>query len=430
MSIDRRTVLKYGAAGLGAAALSPLGGPAFAAGEIMPKAGPRIVVVGGGWGGATASKYIRLQAPEIEVVLIEREPVFHSCPISNWVIGGLREMKDITVSYDALASRHGVKVVQDTVSGIDPDAQTVTVSEGTIAYDRLILSPGINLLYDQIEGLDEAARAVFPAAWMAGAETQQLRDELAGLSDGGVVAMSIPLSPYRCPPGPYERISLIADFLKKHKPRAKLIVLDANAGIVSKGKLFQAAWDEFYADIIDYRADENVVKVDAATKTLFTDFDSVTADVANVLPLNTANALVDTAGLRPEGRRWVPVDPWDFRSTLHANIHVIGDATDQTTIGRIPKSGFMANSMGKVAAAAAVAYLRGQEPSRPSMANTCYSLINAEEGISVTAVYDWNDETSLMASVEGSTGLSPAPSKLIAANAEDWAKAIWQDMLG
>jgi NADH dehydrogenase FAD-containing subunit len=278
--------------------------------------------------------------------------------------------------------------------------------------------------------MDEAARKVFPAAWKAGAETQQLRDELQAMDDGGVVAMSIPLSPFRCPPGPYERISLIADYLRNNKPRSKLIVLDANAKIISKGKLFKAAWDAFYGDIIDYRVDQKVYKVDAATKTLFTDFDSVSADVANVIPPNAAHKIVDTAGLRPEGRQWVPIDPWDYHATEQADIHVIGDATDHTTVGGVPKSGFMANSMGKVAAAAVVALLQGKDTARPSMANTCYSLVSADEGISVTAVYDWNDETHKMNAVEGSSGLSPERSPLVAANAEDWAKAIWQDMLG
>ncbi len=431
MRFDRRTLLKYGAAGVGALATSQLPLPALAAGEIMPKSGPRVVVVGGGWGGATAAKYLRLMAPSIEVVMIEKEDAFRSCPVSNWVIGGLRTMDDITVAYDTLANVHGVKVVQDTVTGIDPAAQTVTVSEGSIAYDRLILSPGITLIYDGIEGLTaETARDVFPAAWKAGPETQRLRNQLAAMEDGGTVVMTVPLSPYRCPPGPYERACMIANYLKTHKRSSKLIVLDANQKIVSKGKLFQAAWDDFYSDTIEYWPDSKVVKADPSTMTVSTDFDDIKGDVINIVPEQRANDLVDAAALRAQGRRWVAVNPWDYQSTEQPNIHVIGDATDQTTVGKVPKSGFIANSMGKVAAAAVAARIEGREPSRPSMANTCYSLVSADEGISVTAVYDWNEEESKMAAIEGAKGLSPERSAEVAANAEDWAQAIWADMLG
>ncbi|MDP6352994.1 MAG: FCSD flavin-binding domain-containing protein [Alphaproteobacteria bacterium] len=429
MTINRRTFLKYSAAGAGALSLSGFAAPALATGEIMPKSGPRVVVIGGGWGGATAAKYIRMQDPGIEVLMIESEPVFRSCPISNWVIGGLKTMADITVGYDALASRHGVKVIQDTVVAIEPDRSRVRTGAGAIAYDRLIVSPGISMIYDEIEGL-EGNVGVFPAAWKAGAETQQLRDELQAMADGGTVVLSVPLGPYRCPPGPYERISLIADYLRRNKPRSKIVVLDANQKIVSKGKLFKAAWDAYYGDIIDYRPDNKVIGVDPTTKTLMTDFDEVRADVANVIPPQRANDLLAPSGLRPGGKRWAPVDPWTYESTVHGGIHITGDSTDAATVGGVPKSGFMANSMGKVAAAAAVALLGGGAPARPSMANTCYSLVSAEEGISVTAVYDWDDESGKMAGIKGAKGLSPGRSNLVARNADDWAKAIWSDMLG
>ncbi len=430
MKLNRRKFLAYGVASAGVLGIPALAAPALAQGEIMPKSGPRVVVIGGGWGGATAAKYIRLQDPGIEVIMIEREPVFRSCPISNWVIGGLKTMADITVSYDALASRHGVKVVQDTVTGIDPAGKSVRVADGIIRYDRLVVSPGITLIYDGIEGMDANGRKVFPAAWKAGAETQQLRDELQAMPAGGTAVVAIPLGPYRCPPGPYERISLMANYIKANKPGAKLVVLDSNTKIVSKGKLFKAAWDDYYSDIIDYRPDSAVIKVDAATKTLFTDFDDVRADVANIIPPQRASDTVDLAGLRPAGKRWAPVDPMSYESTIQAGIHVVGDSTDATTVGKVPKSGFIANSMGKVAAAAVVDLLNGRQPRRPSMANTCYSLVNATEGISVTAVYDYNDETGKMAAIEGTKGLSPGRSEIVAANANDWAKAIWSDMLG
>ncbi len=404
--------------------------PALAQGEIMPARGKRVVVAGGGWGGCTTAKYIRRQDPSIEVVLIEPQAVFRSCPISNWVIGGLKSMDDITLGYDGLASR-GVTLLRGRVTGVDTAARTVTVGDqGFLRYDRLVLSPGITLRGGDIDGLADAPEGVFPAAWKAGAETAMLRNQIAAMPDGGTMALSIPFGPYRCPPGPYERICLIADYLKRNKPASKLVVLDSNAKIVSKGKLFGAAWAAHYGDIIDYRTDSAVVAVDGATRTLFTDFDEVAADVANVIPPQQANELLFDAGLIPEGRRWAPVDPWDFSSTEAPDVHVIGDSTDGSTVGKVPKSGYVANSMGKVCAAAIVAQLDGREAPRPSMANTCYSLVSGDEGISVSAIYDYDDETGKILPVAGASGLSPAPSALIKRHNEDWARAIWQDMLG
>jgi sulfide dehydrogenase [flavocytochrome c] flavoprotein subunit len=249
------------------------------------------------------------------------------------------------------------------------------------------------------------------------------------MAAGGTVAMSIPLGPFRCPPGPYERISLIADYLKRNKPGSKVVVFDANQKIVSKGALFKAAWDELYGGIIDYRPDHNVIRVDPSTGTLYSDFDEVSAEVANVIPPQMANRLVHDAGLVPEGRRWAPVKAWDFTSTMAENVHIIGDSTDGSTVGKVPKSGYIANSMGKVCAAAAVALLRGRETPRPSMANTCYSLVSGAEGISVSAVYDYDEAEGKIMPIEGASGLSPERTALIRRNAEDWATSIWRDML-
>ena len=425
MSWTRRRLV---ASGLAAGAALPL--PALAKGETAPTNRRRAIVIGGGWGGCAAAKQIRRQDPSIEVVLIEPEAAFRSCPISNWAIVGLKTMADITIGYDALASRHGVRVLRDRAAGVDPASRTVRVADGFLRYDRLVLSPGVALRRGDIDGLEAAPDGAFPAAWKAGAETVLLRDRLAAMPHGGVVAVSIPLAPYRCPPGPYERISLIADYLRRRKPRAKLVALDANAGIVSKGKLFAAAWERLYDGIIDYRPDSRVVAVDASRGALLTDFDEVRADVANVIPPQQAHGLVFDAGLAPAGRRWAPVDPWDFSSTLAPDIHVIGDSTDGSTVGKVPKSGYVANSMGKVCAAAVVAALNGRQAPRPSMANTCYSLVSAEEGISVTAIYDYDDETGRILPVSGASGLSPAPSPRIRRHNEDWARAIWRDMLG
>ena len=425
MATRRRALIKSSLA-LGAMGLAA---PALAAGELLPRRGRRVVVVGGGWGGATAAKYLRLLDPAIEVVLIEPKAAFRSCPTSNWVIGGLWDMSRITRGYDALARRHGVRVLTDRVTAIDPAARAVRVSGGTIGYDRLLLSPGIELMYDGIDGMDAEARARVPAAWNAGPETELLRRQLAALPARGTVAMTVPLSPYRCPPGPYERACLIADFLKREKPGARLVVLDANSKIVSKGKLFAKAWDELYSGIIDYRTDQQLVAVDADTGLLTTAFDEVRADVLNVVPPQRANALCFAAGLVPKGRNWVPVDARTFEAAEAPGVHVVGDATDQTTVGRVPKSGYVANSMGKVAAAAMAALLNDRPPPVPSMANTCYSLVSASEGISVTALYRWDEASRRFVVPNGASGLSPARSRRIAANAADWAHAIWDDML-
>ncbi len=424
-TISRRKLLSVAGAGVGAFFL-----PSGAAAELLPKEGRRIVVLGGGWGGATAARYAKLLAPEIEVVLIEAEDAFRSCPTSNWVIGGLWTMQDITIGYHRLQRNHGIKVIRDRATAIDPAAKDIRLTSGRLSYDRLILSPGIDLIYDGIEGMDEGGRARFPAAWKAGAETQALRVGLEKMPAGGTVAMTVPLGPYRCPPGPYERASLIAAYLKKHKPGSRLVVLDANKKIISKGKLFKAAWDDLYADVIDYRTEQELIGVDAGTGVIKTAFDEIATDVGNVIPAQRAKRIVFDAGLVPKGRRWAPVKPMTFESTIAEGVHIIGDATDQATVGRVPKSGFVANSMGKVAAAAAVAMLKGEAPPRPSLANTCYSLVSASEGISVTALYKWDGESGKFVVPAGAKGLSPGRSEIVARNARDWAQAIWGDMLG
>ncbi len=421
----RREFIASGAAAIGAAALPA---PALAQGEVMPAGGRRAVVVGGGWGGCTAAKYIRLEDPAIEVVLVEPEAAFRSCPLSNWVVAGLGEMRDLTFGYDALARRHGVKVLRGRAVGVDAAAREVALEEGgLLRYDRLVLSPGVTLRRGDIDGLEDAPADAFPAAWRAGPETESLRAQIAAMRPGGTVAVAIPLSPYRCPPGPYERVSLIADYLRRNDPAAKVVVFDANAKIVSKGALFAEAWEALYGGIIEYRPDSAVVAVDPSTGAVRTDFDELRADVANVIPPQEAGRLAFDSGLVPEGRRWAPVDPWDFSSTLAPDVHIIGDSTDGSAVGKVPKSGYVANSMGKVAAAAVVAALNGREAPRPSMANTCYSLVSAEEGISVTAIYDYDDESGKIAAT--ASGLSPARSRAIKRHNEDWARAIWSDML-
>ncbi len=424
MRTTRRQLLQTAAgAGLGLAA------PAVARGELLATSRRRVVVIGGGWGGATAAKTVRRLDPEIEVVLIERESVFRSCPTSNWVIGNLWDMSRITRGYEDLVRRHDVRLITAEVRAIDIAAGRVRLDEGEIRYDRLIVSPGVELVYDGIEGLGAGDAPSVPAAWKAGAETEILRRQIAALPERGTVAMTVPLSPYRCPPGPYERACLIADYLKRHKPGARLVVLDANARIVSKGKLFAAAWKELYDGVIDYRPDQQLVGVDVAGRRVRTAFDEVAADVLNVIPPQRAPALLREAGLVPAGERWAPVSARSFVSPAAPAVHIVGDATDQRSVGRVPKSGFVANSMGKVAAAAAVALLNGREPAEPTMANTCYSLVSAEEGISVTALYRWDEAAARYVVPEGASGTSPARTREIARNATDWAETIWNDML-
>ncbi len=423
MTVTRRQLLA-GAAAVMAASLP------VRAERILPAAGPRVVILGGGWGGLTAAKYIRLLNPAVEAVLIEREPAFQSCPVSNWVIGHLRTIDDITHSHDALARIHGVRIVHAEVESIDVDARAIATTAGVVTGDRLILSPGVAFDYSGIAGWSAAARRRFPAAWSPGGETARLRTRLAEIPPRGRVVVTIPPSPYRCPPGPYERISLMAAYLKQSNPNASITVLDANQKIVSKEPIFAAAWDELYPGIIDYRPDSPLVEVDAQTGTLSSDFDDVTADLGNVIPVQHASRLLKDAGLVPAGARWAPVDPYDFTSTLAPDVHVIGDATDQVTVGQVPKSGFIANSMGKVAARAAVAALAGLEPASPSLINTCYSLVSPDEGASVGAVYGYDPDSRKLAVRTGSSSVSGRRSAAVAHQAWDWARAVWQDMLG
>ena len=398
--------------------------------RILPASGPRIVILGGGWGGLTAAKYIRLLDPDIETVLIERRPAFHSCPVSNWVIGHLRTIEDITHAYATLTQNHGVQILHSDVERIDVDARAVATAAGVVTGDRLILSPGVAFDYSGIAGWEAEAHHRFPAAWSPGGETALLRTRLAQLPSGGRIVLTIPPSPYRCPPGPYERISLMAAYLKLHKPGASITVFDANPKIVSKGRIFAAAWDELYPGIIDYRPDSPLVEVDARSGTLSSDFDEVIADVGNVIPPQRASSLLHDAGLVPAGASWAPVDPYDFTSTLAPDVYIIGDATDQTTVGRVPKSGFIANSMGKVAARAAVADLTGRAILPPSLINTCYSLVSPDEGASVGAVYGYDPDTRRLKARAGSSSVSGRRSAATALQAWDWARAIWHDMLG
>lgn len=387
----------------GAAGAATLGLAACATTPAAPKA--RVVVVGGGFGGATAARYLRNFDPAIEVTLVEPAKSFVTCPFSNYVLGGLRSIDTITHDYRALAERHGVRVVHDAAVAIDPVKKTVRLGQGeTLAYDRLILSPGIDFRWNAIAGYDEVAAERMPHAWKAGAQTLLLRRQLEAMPDGGVVVMSVPANPFRCPPGPYERAAMIAHYLKQAKPRAKILILDAKE-MFSKQGLFQDGWKAVYGDMIEWvplSKDGKVVRADAAALTVETEFGQKhKGAVVNVIPPQYAARIAREAGLANDSG-WCPNNPQTFESTLVRDIHVIGDAA---IAGAMPKSGFAANSQGKVAARAVASLLNGQQPVIPVYVNTCYSLIAPDYGISVADVYRVTPQG--IAAVQGAGGVSP-----------------------
>lgn len=435
MTISRRNFIKYTTAAAAGAAVIGTSSVASAAekkvtAKIMPKKGKRIVVLGGGWGGCTAAKYAKMEDPSIEVILVERDPKFISCPMSNHVITGMKKMQDITFTRDKLSKNYGIKIVYAEAIGLDAVAKKLDTTAGTIEYDKLIISPGISYAYDSIEGLNNpAAIAKFPAAFKAGAETIALQKMLMGLKKGGVVLLAVPPAPYRCPPGPYERASLIANFLKKHKPGSKIIVSDANDDVTSKGPLFKKAWADYYTGILEYVPDSQVTKVDASTGIITTEKGDIKTDVANIVPTMKAGESAFSLGLmnKPEDT-FVRADAYTFESYNFKDVYVIGDATHNGAVGGVPKSGYIANSMGKVCASAVVRTLNGLEPVAPSLANTCYSSVNDDEAIFVSGVYKYDPNIKKIVSTSG--GTSPERRKLFAKHAEDWALGIWNDVLG
>ena len=425
--MKRRDLIQAGLAG---GTLLTLG--ACATTTAVP-ASAKVVVIGGGFGGATAAKYVRMWSDhQIDVVLIEPQASFVSCPGSNLVLGGTRTLADITVSYDSLVSRHGVKWVRDEAAGIDADKKTVTLASGaSIRYDKLVLSPGVELMFDEVQGLREAqAGGRVLQAWKAGPETLALRRQLEAMPDGGVYAITVPESPYRCPPGPYERASVIAAYFKREKPRSKVLILDANADVTSKPALFKKAWADLYPGMVEYRPLQKVIGVDAAASKVRIELqDDVRADVLNVLPPMRAGALAVKAGLANAAGRWCRVNYLDFESTAAKDIHVLGDSI-QIAPG-MPKSGHMANAHAKVAAAAIVAELSGQEVDpHPMLTNTCYSYVDASQAIHVASVHEYVAAEKTFKPVAGAGGVSAQRSEAEGVYASAWAKNIWADSLG
>lgn len=397
-----------------------------------PASKARVVVVGGGYGGATAAKYLRLFSQQgIDVVLVEPRAEFVSCPVSNLVIGGSRTMADITMPYEALSRRHGVRIVKDRVTQIDAAGRRLTLAGGErIGYDKLVLSPGIELMWDEVEGLREAsATGRILQAWHAGPETLALRRQLEAMPDGGVFAIVVPEAPYRCPPAPYERACQAASYFKRAKPRSKVLILDANPDITSKGALFRKVWADDYAGIVEYRPQYKCVAVDAQAGVMrFEVQDDERADVLNVLPPMRAGALAVRSGLATANDRWCLVDWLDFQSTVARDIHVLGDSLQVAPA--MPKSGHMANNQAKVAAAAIVAQLNGWPPDpAPMLANTCYSFVDATRAMHVASVHHYDVAQRTYLPVAGAGGLSAAPNEAEGVYGWSWARSIWADTL-
>ncbi len=430
--MTRRNFIK-GAGGI--AFLSACGFPLYASAAdtetTTAAAKARVVVIGGGYGGTIAAKYIRMADPSIEVTLIEKHEEFISCPLSNEVLSGERDLKSLTFNYKGLEG-HGVKVVIAEVTAIDPVKKSVTAGGQEIAYDKLVVSPGVDFKWEAIEGYSaELAESKITHAWKAGPQTTLLRKQVEGMKDGGTVIITAPPDPFRCPPGPYERAAQIASYLKEHKPKSKVIILDDKAGFSKQG-LFTQGWQMHYGDMIEWVSGEQGGKVSAVnpdTMTVSGELEDFTADVLNIIPPQKAGAIAFAAGLTDESG-WCPVDQRTFESTIHKDVYVIGDSS---IAGKMPKSGYAANSQGKVCAAAIVTSVNGQPVPEPSYVNTCYSVIAPGHGISVAAVYRL--EGGQIVPVPDSGGISPLGAserdrELEAEYAYSWLKNITADMFG
>jgi sulfide dehydrogenase [flavocytochrome c] flavoprotein subunit len=423
-TLTRRTFLQSSV--LSTAAV--LGGPSLAVHAATPPKA-RVVVIGGGYGGAIAAKYLQMSDPDIRVTLIEKNSAYVSCPLSNEVLGGERDLSSLTFDYRGL-TRRGIAVMQDTVVEIDPVQHFVKGAGGNrYNYDKLIVSPGVDYDWGAIEGMSEAVAERIPHAWKAGKQTEILRRQLEAMDDGGVFYIVAPPNPFRCPPGPYERAAQVAHYFSTHKPKSKIVILDAKDAFSKQG-LFQAGWQEHYGDMIEWvsGAQGGIVEaIDPETRTLMGSFEEFQGDVINLIPHQKAGALAQTAGLANESG-WCPVDQRTFESSIHKDIHVIGDAC---IAGAMPKSGYSANSQGKVCAAAVIAAINGDAPPAPSYVNTCYSIIAPEHGISVAGVYRLED--GRIVDIPGAGGVSPADADARTRALEqqfalDWFRNITSDM--
>jgi len=419
MMIDRRDFLKLALAG-GVLAASPL---AYAA--RPGKRLGRVVVVGGGYAGATAAKYLRMwSGGAVDVVVVEPHAQFVSCPLSNLVLGGVKSIGDLTFGYDALKAHHGIPWVRDKVTAVDAENRKITLERGSLGYDKLLIAPGVDFNYADLPALADKQDQI-PHAWKAGWQTLLLRQQLEAMPDGGVFVMTIPKMPYKCPPGPYERACQVAFYFSQHKPKSKVIILDANPDIVSKKGLFLKAWQDLYPGMVDYRPNSAVLDVDPASRTVHTEFEQVQADVLNVIPPQQAGKPAFMANAVNIDQRWCQVDFLSYQSTTVPDVHIIGDAVSAP----LPKSAHMATSQARVAAAAIIAILSGSSPDpAPVFANTCYSYVNDKMAMHVANVYRYDPDKKLMVPAEGG-GVSEAPSLEEGTYARYWAENIWSDVL-
>lgn len=420
--IDRRSFIKT--AGLGAASL-------LVSNKIWSRASKpplgHVVVIGGGYAGTTAAKYIRLwSANNIAVTVIEKQAQFVSCPLSNLVLGGSKNINDLTFAYDLVQKNHGINWLQDEVTAINPDSKKVTMKRGEISYDRLIVAPGVDFNYEELPQLaSAAAQEAIPHAWKAGWQTVNLHQQLSAMRDGGVCVLTVPKMPYRCPPGPYERACQIASYFKKYKPKSKIIILDANPDIVSKKGLFIKAWADEYAGMIDYRPNNLILDIDVPSKTVTTDFETVKADVLNVIPPQRAGKPAQIANLTEPDYPWCEVSFLSYESKRVPMVHVIGDSV----AAGLPKSAHMATSQARVCASAIVELMHGRTPDpSPVFANTCYSFVDDKRAVHVANVYRYDAGKKIMVSADGG-GVSAKPSLQEGQYANAWAVNIWSDVL-
>ena len=425
MAISRREFIKWVSATAGAAAgVSTIAGCATTSGSAG-----RVVVIGGGFGGAAAAKYVKMWTPDIDVTVVERDAMFISCPLSNLVLGGSIQLKDITLGYDGLGKR-GITMVRDEAVSIDAVKREVRLAGGSVLrYDRLIVSPSVDFLYHTIPGLNNAdAQNRVLHAWRAGPQTVALRKQLEAMRDGGVYALHIPRAPYRCPLGPYERACQVAHYFKTAKPKSKVLILDANEDVVSKKGLYMAAWNGAYKGIIEYRPNSELEDVDVKTLTAKLQFDNVKADVLNVVPPQKAAAIAERTGLITAGTRWCGVDWLTCESVAVKGVHVLGDAT--LAASAMPKSASMANQHAKLCAAAVIALIKGQPVNpAPMLMNTCYSFVDDKNVMHVASVHAYDASQKTMIPVKGAGGVSDKASELEGTYAWGWARNIWADTL-
>jgi len=424
MTLDRREFIRWMSAGAGVTAITGCAGSASG-----PTVG-RVIVIGAGYSGATAAKYIRRWAPDIDVTLVERDGEFISCPLSNLVLGGSKTLADISAAYNGL-DKYGVKRMRDDVVAVDSEKHEVRLASGaTLGYDRLVIAPGIDFNYETIPGLKNTdAQSRVLHAWKAGVQTVALRRQLEAMPDGGVYALHIPKAPYRCPPGPYERACQVAYYFKRAKPKSKVLILDSNEDVQSKKGLFMAAWNGPYKGMIDYRPNSELEDVDAKTLTAKLQFGDVKADVLNVVPPHRAADIARQTGLVTANDRWCGVDWLTMESVKVKGMHVLGDAT--LSAPAMPKSGHMANQHAKVCAAAIIALIKNQPVNtQPMMSSTCYSFIDDKHAMHVASIHVYDASQKTMVGIKGAGGVSDQASEQEGAYALSWAKNIWADKIG